>query len=39
MKVLLGMLLVGVMASSAFAVVDDDADMMGIYFDLNADVV
>jgi hypothetical protein len=39
MKKLLVLVLTMVMASSAFAVVDPDPNMMGIYFDLNADVV
>lgn len=39
MKKLLVLVLTMVMASSAFAGVDPDPNMMGIYFDLNADVV
>lgn len=37
MKKLIVLLLVSIMATSAFAVVDPDPDMMGIYFDMNAD--
>jgi len=37
MKKLVVLLLVSLMATSAFAVIDPDYDMMGIYFDLNAD--
>ena len=39
MKKLVVLLMLSLMATSAFAVVDPDDDMMGIYFDLNADVV
>jgi hypothetical protein len=37
MKKLVVLLLVSLMATSAFAVVDPDPDMLGIYFDMNAD--
>jgi hypothetical protein len=37
MKKLVVLLLVSLMATSAFATIDPDADMLGIYFDLNAD--
>ncbi len=37
MKKLVVLLLVSLMATSAFAVVDPDDDMIGIYFDMNAD--
>jgi hypothetical protein len=37
MKKLVVLLMVSLMATSAFAVVDPDPDMMGVYFDLNAD--
>jgi hypothetical protein len=37
MKKLVIFLMISVMASSAFAVVDPDPDMLGIYFDTNAD--
>ena len=37
MKKLVALLMVSLMATSAFAVVDDDPDMLGVYFDLNAD--
>lgn len=37
MKKLLVLVLAMVLASSAFAVVDGDADMIGVYFDLTAD--
>jgi len=37
MKTLLVMVLTCFVASSAWAVVDPDPDMLGIYFDLNAD--
>ena len=38
MKKLLVILMVSFLATSAFAVVDPDADSIGIYFDTNADV-
>ncbi len=37
MKTLLVLVLSCLMASSAFAVIDPDPDMLGIYFDMNAD--
>ena len=37
MKKLVVLLLVSLMATSAFAVVDPDTDMIGVYFDLTAD--
>ncbi len=37
MKKLIVLLMVMVMATSAFAIVDPDDDMMGLYFDMNAD--
>jgi hypothetical protein len=37
MKKLVILLMLSLMATSAFAVVDPDPDMLGIYFDLNAD--
>ncbi len=37
MKKLIVLLLVSLMATSAFAVVDEDPDMLGVYFDANAD--
>jgi hypothetical protein len=37
MKKLVVLLLASLIATSAFAVIDPDPDMMGIYFDLNAD--
>lgn len=37
MKKLVVLLLVSLMATSAFAVVDEDPNMLGVYFDLNAD--
>ena len=37
MKRLVVLLMVSIMATSAFAVVDPDPDMIGIYFDVNAD--
>jgi hypothetical protein len=37
MKKLVVLLLVSLMATSAFATVDPDPDMLGIYFDLTAD--
>lgn len=37
MKSLLGLLVVCLTATSAFAVIDPDPDMMGIYFDMGAD--
>jgi len=37
MKKLVVLLLVSLMATSAFAVIDPDPNMMGIYFDTNAD--
>ena len=37
MKKLIVLLLTGLMATSAFAVIDPDNDMLGVYFDLNAD--
>ena len=37
MKKLVVLLMVSLMATSAFAVVDEDPDMLGVYFDLNAD--
>lgn len=39
MKKLVALLLVSLMATSAFAIVDPDSDMMGIYFDTAADQV
>jgi hypothetical protein len=39
MKKLVVLLLVSLMATSAFAVVDPDDNMMGIYFDLEADTL
>ncbi|MFH2051887.1 MAG: hypothetical protein ABIK96_05410 [bacterium] len=39
MKKLVALLVISLMATSAFAIVDPDADMMGLYFDTNADVV
>jgi hypothetical protein len=39
MKKLLVLVLTMVMATSAFAVIDDDPNSVGIYFDLNADTV
>ena len=38
MKKLVVLLLASLVATSAFAVIDPDPDMMGIYFDLEADV-
>ena len=38
MKKLVILLLASLVATSAFAVIDPDPDMMGIYFDLDADV-
>lgn len=37
MKKLVVLLLVSLMATSAFAVVDPDPDMIGVYFDATAD--
>ena len=37
MKKLLLLVLASLVATSAFAVTDDDPDMLGIYFDMNAD--
>jgi hypothetical protein len=37
MKKLVVLLLVSLMATSAFATIDPDPDMLGVYFDLNAD--
>jgi hypothetical protein len=37
MKLLLALLVVCLTATSAFAVIDPDPDMMGIYFDMGAD--
>ena len=37
MKKLVVLLMVSLMATSAFAVVDEDPDMLGVYFDANAD--
>lgn len=37
MKTVLALLLVSLMATAAFAVVDEDPDMMGIYFEPTAD--
>lgn len=37
MKKLVVLLLVSLMATSAFAVIDPDPDMLGVYFDMNAD--
>ena len=37
MKKLVVLLMVSLMATSAFAVVDPDPDMIGVYFDVNAD--
>lgn len=39
MKKLVVLMLVSLMASSAFAVIDPDPNGIGIYFDLNADVL
>lgn len=39
MKKLVVLLMALLVASSAFAIVDPDADMMGLYFDMDADVV
>jgi hypothetical protein len=36
MKKLVVLLMVSLMAASAFATVDEDPDMLGVYFDLNA---
>ncbi len=38
MKKLVVLLLVSLMATSAFATIDPDPNMIGIYFDMNADV-
>ncbi len=38
MKTLVVLLMVSLMATSAFAVVDEDPDMIGVYFDANADL-
>ncbi len=38
MKKLLVLLVVSLMATSAFAVVDEDPNMLGVYFDLDADM-
>ena len=38
MKKLIILLMALVMASTAFAIVDPDPDMMGMYFDLDADI-
>lgn len=38
MKKLVVLLLVSLMASSAFAVIDPDTDMLGVYFDMTADM-
>jgi hypothetical protein len=37
MKNLLVLLMISLMATSAFAVVDEDPDMLGVYFDASAD--
>ncbi|MCK9995158.1 MAG: hypothetical protein KAH56_02630 [Candidatus Krumholzibacteria bacterium] len=37
MKKLVVLLLASLVATSAFAVIDEDPDMIGIYFDMNAD--
>ena len=37
MKNLIVLVLISLMATSAFAVIDPDTDMLGVYFDLNAD--
>ncbi|MDX2473594.1 MAG: hypothetical protein QNL91_07760 [Candidatus Krumholzibacteria bacterium] len=37
MKTLVVLLLVSLMATSAFAVIDPDTDMLGVYFDTTAD--
>ena len=38
MKKLVILLLASLIATSAFAVIDPDPDMMGIYFDVDADI-
>ena len=38
MKKVIILLLASLIATSAFAVIDPDPDMMGIYFDVNADI-
>ncbi len=37
MKKLLVLVMISLMATSAFAVIDEDPDMLGVYFDANAD--
>lgn len=39
MKKLVVLMMAMLVASSAFAIVDPDNDMMGVYFDMNADMV
>lgn len=39
MKKLVVLLMVSLMATSAFAVVDPDPNMIGVYFDMNADSI